>query len=63
MERNEFDALMDRVDEIQSDAMEQAENERGPSGEPTSKSMYFLGKDVGVARVKSVLRERIEVED
>ncbi|AGM11561.1 hypothetical protein M199_gp105 [Halogranum tailed virus 1] len=62
MKGEDFDAIIARLNELQEEAIEEREEHEGPNGEPTSKGMYFLGKDVGIARAKAVLRERIDVE-
>lgn len=63
MERDDFEALFERLDELQGEAMERREENTGPSDEPTPRSMYFTGKDTGIAEAKAVIRERIEVEE
>lgn len=54
---------MARLDELQEAANDDREEHSGPNEEPTSKSMYFLGKDVAFADAKSILRERVEIEE
>lgn len=63
MERDEFEAMFERLDELQDEAMDRAEDERGPSDEETPRSMYYTGKDLGIAEAKAVIRERVTVED
>jgi hypothetical protein len=48
--------VLDRLDELQDDAMEQADAERGPNDEPTPQTMYYIGKDSGIAEAKQRIR-------
>lgn len=55
---NTVEKLIERLDELQEEALERQEAEAGPNGEQTPRSMYFVGKDTGLAEAKAVIRER-----
>lgn len=57
MNGDDFDQLIAELNELQNEAMEQREEHN-----EISKEMYFLGKDVGIARAKQAIRELVEVE-
>lgn len=49
--------ILEQLNELQEEAQEKRESNEGPFGKQTNRSMYFLGKDVGIARAKKVIRE------
>ena len=61
MEGETFDRIIEALNDKQEQAMDKREQHETP-GENGSKEMYFLGKDVGLARAKQVLRDELEVE-